>query len=128
MDFEATRDYLLSKPETLQDYPFGPDVAVFKIRNKMFATLAEDNGVAYTNLKCDPDEALALRDLFAAVNPGYHMNKKHWNTLTLDGSIPGSEIQRMIDNSYTLVLKGLPVKVRQSLEITYGRSAIYGVE
>mgnify|MGYP001139574516 CR=1 FL=1 len=117
MDYQSARNYLLSKPEALEDFPFGRDVAVFKVKSKMFATLSTDQDVAQMNLKCDPDEAFALRDMFAAVIPGYHMNKKHWNTVILDRSIPANEIQRMIDRSFCLVVKGLKKADRQYLEL-----------
>ena len=122
---EAIRKYLLAKPDAQEDYPFGPDVAVMKVAGKMFATLARDEDDMNMNLKCDPDEALILRDIFPAVKPGYHMNKRHWNTLVLDGSIPRGETERMIDNSYALVVKGLPRGKRQALEIAHGRDALY---
>ena len=77
------------------------------------------------NLKCDPDEANALRDVFVAVIPGYHMNKKHWNTVILDGTIPVSEIERMIDRSYGLVVKGLKKAERQALELRYPKEQLY---
>lgn len=125
MKFEEARDYLLGRPDAEMDYPFGPEVAVFKVRGKMFATLVETDGEAFTNLKCDPREALMLRDLFEDVSPGYHMNKRHWNTVRLQGSLPRGEIERMVDNSYKLVVKGLPKKVRQSLEIRFGSDALY---
>lgn len=101
-----------------------------KIRGKMFATLvanrgAKKDGIASMNLKCEPNEAAILRDIFAAVKPGYHMNKRHWNTIALDGSIPRGEIERMVDNSYALVVQGLPRAARQALEIRHGRTAIY---
>ena len=115
MDYQAAKRYLLGKPEAREDYPFYPDVMVPKVRGKMFATLSERNSIGEMNLKCDPDEALALRDIFPAVRPGYHMNKKHWNTVVLDGSIPPNEIQRMIDNSYRLVVMNLPRLHRQAL-------------
>ena len=115
MDYQQAKDYLMSKPEAVEDYPFYPDVMVPKVRGKMFATLSERNGIAEMNLKCDPHEALALRDIFAAVKPGYHMNKKHWNTVTLNGTIPANEIRRMIDNSYLLVVKNLPKKSQVAL-------------
>lgn len=115
MNYDSAREYLLSKPEALLDYPFGPDVAVFKIRGKMFATLGEEDGIARTNLKCDPDEAAALRDIFPAVLPGYHMNKLHWNTVLLDGSVPVGELERMIDSSYALVVKTLRKADRMAL-------------
>ncbi len=125
MNYQETKTYLLSKPDAILDFPFGPETAVFKVRNKMFATLVETEGQAWSNLKCDPTEALMLRDIFPEVRPGYHMNKKHWNTIELQGNLPQSEIERMIDNSYTLVVKSLPLKVRQSLEIQYGSDAVY---
>jgi len=125
VNYQETKTYLLSKPDAILDFPFGPETAVFKVRNKLFATLVETEGQAWSNLKCDPTEALMLRDIFPEVHPGYHMNKKHWNTIELQGNLPQSEIERMIDNSYTLVVKSLPLKVRQSLEIQYGSDAVY---
>ena len=115
MNYESAKAYLLSQPEAVEDYPFGPEAAVFKVRNKMFALLMEAKGQASINLKCDPDEALALRDIFPAVTPGYHMNKKHWNTVQLDGSVPNGEIERMIDNSYLLVINSMPKAKRPLL-------------
>lgn len=126
MNGRALRKYLLSKPEAMEDFPFGPRVAVMKIQSKMFATLVEEEAVSM-NLKCDPHEAMILRDIFPAVKPGYHMNKRHWNTVILDGSIPRGEIERMVDNSYALVLRGLPKKTRQALEIRHGRAALFPV-
>lgn len=125
MDYEITRSYLLSQPEAIEEFPFGADVAVMKIGGKMFATLTEADGVASTNLKCDPDEALMLRDIFSAVQPGYHMNKRHWNTIVLDGSVPAGEIERMIDRSYALVVKNLRKAERHALEIRHGKAALY---
>ncbi|NBS25777.1 MAG: MmcQ/YjbR family DNA-binding protein [Gammaproteobacteria bacterium] len=125
MTYEQARQYLMDLPDALLDYPFGAEVAVFKVRNKIFATLTETNGKVFSNLKCDPEEAIMLRDLFDEVMPGYHMNKKHWNTLELAGNLPRIEIQRMMENSYTLVVKNLPKKARQSLEIEYGADNIY---
>lgn len=128
MDVSAARSYLLSKPEAQEDFPFGPEVAVLKVRGKMFATLSQEKGEGRMNLKCDPDQALALRDIFSAVIPGYHMNKKHWNTVLLDGSIPVGEIQRMIDHSYALVVQGLPKREREAMAVRHGRAALYGGE
>ena len=126
MNFQQARTYLLSKPEAEEDFPFGPEVAVMKIRGKMFATLGHAQDNARMNLKCEPQEALMLRDIFDAVLPGYHMNKRHWNTLVLDGSIPRGEIERMIDNSYALVVAGLTRRQRQALEIAHGYELIHG--
>ncbi len=125
MNFDQAEKYILNKPEACVDFPFRPDVPVFKIRDKMFALLSWHNQQAWLNLKCDPDRALALRDIFESVIPGYHMNKKHWNTVILDGSIPAGEIERMIDHSYGLVVQGLPKKLRLSLEIKYDKNQMY---
>ncbi len=125
MNGKQAQRYLLSKPESIEDFPFGPDVYVYKVRGKMFATLGFNNNVARMNLKCDPEEALALRDIFESVLPGYHMNKAHWNTVILDGSIPTGELERMIDRSFGLVVKGLKKSERQALEIRYGSDTVY---
>lgn len=134
MDYQAAQEYLLSKPQAREDFPFGPDIAVFKIKGKMFATLAyrekvdSSEKIAHMNLKCDPQEALMLRDIFDAVIPGYHMNKRLWNTIIFDGSIPKGEIERMIDNSFQLVVKGLPKKVLSALELSYSAQELYKSE
>ncbi|MCV6612505.1 MAG: MmcQ/YjbR family DNA-binding protein [Amphritea sp.] len=125
MDYNQARDYLLSRPEAWEDFPFYPDVAVFKIGKKMFATLSTEGGTPQMNLKCEPQEAVMLRDIFAAVKPGYHMNKKHWNTVILDGSLPIGEVERMIDRSYGLVLKGMTRKERLPLELKYSQAELY---
>ncbi|MEH6576731.1 MAG: MmcQ/YjbR family DNA-binding protein [Amphritea sp.] len=125
MDYGNARTYLLSRPEAWEDFPFYPHVAVFKIQGKMFATLVMEQGTARMNLKCDPAEALMLRDIFDAVLPGYHMNKRHWNTVVLDGSIPKGEIERMIDRSYGLVVRGLNRRQRLPLELKYGTEQLY---
>jgi predicted DNA-binding protein (MmcQ/YjbR family) len=117
--------YLNSKPEAVEDYPFGPDAQVFKIQGKMFALVFRRNGRDCINLKCDPWEAVELRDLFDAVQPGYHMNKAHWNTVVLDGSLPLGEIERMIDNSYALVVGTLRKSVRVGLELRHGKDRLY---
>jgi predicted DNA-binding protein (MmcQ/YjbR family) len=101
------KKYLLNKPEAVEDFPFGPEAAVYKVCDKMFALIAEEDNDARINLKCDPAEAEQLRMVFDAVRPGYHMNKKHWNTIVINGSIPDAEVKRMIDNSYALVVKKL---------------------
>ncbi len=125
MDVKRVRKYLLGKPAAIEDFPFGKEVSVFKVRDKMFGLFAKHDGEYRVNLKCDPDQAFILRDLFKAVIPGYHMNKKHWNTVILDGSIARGEIERMIDHSYALVVKGLPKKQRTALEIEFGPEALY---
>src|ERR1041385_4652533 len=112
MDVAEFREYCLTKPDTTEGTPFGPDVLVFKVGGKIFALAAPDEVPPTVNLKCDPDLALDLRDRYAEVRPGYHMNKKHWNTVEIEGGIPAVELQRMIDHSYELVIKNLPKAVR----------------
>ena len=116
---EFYKNYLLAKPYCLLDYPFGKAVMVFKVKGKMFATLSKDrvNGQCVINLKCDPIEATALRDIYSAVTAGHRMNNKHWNTVVIDHSIPQGEIERMIDNSYNLVVSSLPKKVLRLMEL-----------
>jgi len=108
MDLESFREYCLSKPAATEDTPFGEDVLVFKVAGKMFALASLDDVPATANLKCDPDLALELRDRYEQVRPGYHMNKKHWNTVEIDTGIPDAELRKMIDHSYELVVKRLP--------------------
>jgi predicted DNA-binding protein (MmcQ/YjbR family) len=108
MNIESFREYCLKKPAAIETTPFGPDNIVFKVEGKMFALAALDEVPTAVNLKCDPDLALELRDRYEQVRPGYHMNKKHWNTVELDGVIPEREIKKMIDHSYELVVQSLP--------------------
>jgi len=115
MNVESFREYCLSKPGVTESSPFGEDNLVFKVGTKMFALLALDEVPSAANLKCDPDRALELRDRYVEVRPGYHMNKKHWNTVVIDGAIPRSELKKMIDHSYELVVQGLPKALRARL-------------
>jgi len=114
MNLESFRDYCLEKPGATEGTPFGPDVVVFKVGGKMFALASLDEVPARVNLKCDPDLALELRDRYEQVRPGYHMNKKHWNTVEIDSGIPEAELRKMIDHSYELVVKNLPKAKRKS--------------
>jgi len=136
MNYQDAVNYCLSRPEATQDYPFGPDVAVFKVRGKMFALLgtsgqsgkelgAEFAGCDFLNLKCDPDEAFMLRDIFPEVLPAYHMSKKHWISVVLKASMPANEIERLIDRSYGLVVKGLKKSERAQLELHYSTEKLY---
>ena len=115
MDLAKFREYCLSKPQTTEGTPFGPDVLVLKVGGKMFALASFDEVPTTANLKCDPDLALELRDRYEQVRPGYHMNKKHWNTVELDSGIPDTELNKMIDHSYELVVKSLPKAARAKL-------------
>jgi len=108
MDLAQFREYCLSKSRATEGMPFGPDVLVFKVGGKMFALAALGEVPTAVNLKCDPDLALDLRDRYEQVKPGYHMNKKHWNTVEIDSGIPDAELRKMIDHSYDLVARSLP--------------------
>jgi len=96
-------EYLLSMPNARLDYPFGPDVAVYKVGDKMFALVPEGAHPVRISLKCDPLLAETLRERYESVQPGYHLNKKHWNTLVLTGQLPWPEVQDLIRHSYQLV-------------------------
>ena len=116
VEFEPLRKYLLKKKGAIEDTPFGPESLVFKVMGKMFTLVAWDEHPLRITLKCDPDLALILRAQFQAVQPGYYMNKKHWNTITLGESISDKQIFEMIDDSYELVVKGLKKTDRHELE------------
>ena len=108
MDFATLRTYLLSKPGAREDFPFDPVTLVAKVGGKMFALVGIDEVPLRLNLKSLPEQAEVLRELYSAVLPGYHMNKRHWNTVVLDGSLPDEDVLGMIDESYRLVVQGLP--------------------
>ncbi len=107
MDYESLCAYLMTKPGARQDMPFGPDALVYKVMGKIFAILAWQKEPLTISLKADPIDAVILRRQYAAIMPGYHLNKKHWNTVTLDGTVPDDELQLMMDESYDLVVQGL---------------------
>ncbi len=115
-ELPALRAYLLAKPGTTEELPFGPDALVFKVLGKMFALVAWQETPLSISLKCDPNLALLLRGAYAAVTPGYHLSKRHWNTVTLDGEVPEDEVAEMIDASYGLVVKGMTKAQRAQLE------------
>lgn len=116
MNARQLKKYLLSRPEAYEDYPFGPETTVYKVKNFMFALTYQEKKHLHINLKCEPMEAVQLRDVFDSVLPGYHMNKNHWNTIILNGDVPNFELERMIDNSYKLVVKKLKKHERFALE------------
>jgi predicted DNA-binding protein (MmcQ/YjbR family) len=99
--------YLLSKKGSCLDFPFGPEAAVYKVGSKMFALGSWQEKVPWLNLKCDPEDADMLRSMFGSIKPAYHMNKRHWNSVYLDGTVPEGILYQMIDDSYDLVVKGL---------------------
>jgi predicted DNA-binding protein (MmcQ/YjbR family) len=103
------------KPGAVEDYPFGDEVAVFKVAGRMFALVPLGAAPGSVSLKCDPDLAVALRGHYAGITPGYHLSKRHWNTVTLDGSVPREEVQELIDHSYDLVVERLTKAQRDQL-------------
>ena len=103
MNIESLREYCLSKPGAEETLPFGPDNLVYKIVGKVFLIVGLDEEQLSFNVKCDPDKAIELREQYACVQPGYHMNKKHWNTIIVDGSVPTKQLKEWIDWSYDLV-------------------------
>ena len=115
MDAVEFREYCLTKPNATEGTPFGETVLVFKVAGKMFALMSLDEVPVTANLKCDPDLALELRDRYEQVRPGYHMNKKHWNTVEIEGGIPRVELRKMIDHSYDLVVESLPQARRSTI-------------
>src|SRR5947199_170845 len=121
MDTVEFREYCLTKPKVTEGTPFGETVVVFKVAGKMFALMSLDEVPVTANLKCDPDRALELRDRYDQVRPGYHMSKKHWNTVEIDSGIPEAELRRMIDHSYDLVIQSLPRGSRSKRPRAAGR-------
>ena len=115
MDLSAACDLCLSFPQVESATPFGPDVLVFKVAGKLFALTSPEEYPPRLNLKCDPDRAVALREVYDAILPGYHMNKRHWNTVLLDGSLPATLVRELVRNSYDLVVAGLPKAMRSAL-------------
>ncbi|TMR90422.1 MmcQ/YjbR family DNA-binding protein [Nonomuraea basaltis] len=104
-----------AKPGSVEDYPFGDEVAVFKVAGRMFALVSLGPPPGGVSLKCDPDLATDLRARHAAITPGYHLNKRHWNTVELDGSVPDEELLELIDHSYELVVARLTRAQRNEL-------------
>lgn len=115
MNLPPLHKTLLNKKGTTEETPFGPEALVYKVMGKMFALIAWEENPLRITLKCEPDFALVLRAKYPAITPGYHMSKKHWNTIMLDGSIPEDEILEMIDDSYALVVKKLKKVDREKL-------------
>jgi predicted DNA-binding protein (MmcQ/YjbR family) len=103
MNIDQLREYCLSKPGTEEALPFGPDTLVFKVGGKLFLLTGFDRTPLQFNVKCDPEKAVELREEFHCVLPGYHMNKKHWNTIVVDGSVSTKQLKEWIDHSYNLV-------------------------
>lgn len=116
MNIEVYRDYCLHKKGVTEGFPFDENVLVFKVMGKMFALTGIDQ-FASINLKCDPERAIELREEFPTVTPGYHMSKKHWNTVLMDGSLSDDFVFELIDHSYDLVVKTLTKKLKEELAL-----------
>ena len=114
MDIEELRQYCLAKEDVAEGLPFGPGVLVFKVAGNIFLLLPLDSVPVQFNVKCDAEKAVDLREQYSSVIPGYHMNKKYWNTVIIDGSIPSKLLQEFIDESYQLVRQG--AKKKQKLK------------
>lgn len=115
MNIEIFRDYCLVKPGVTEGFPFDETTLVFKVLGKMFA-LTDVDGDFSVNLKCDPEKAIRLREEYPSIRPGYHMNKKHWNTIDMDGSMPDKLVFQLTDHSYELVVKKMPKSKQKELE------------
>ncbi len=117
VNLESIRAYCLKKEgKIIEDFPFDEFVLVFKINGRIFILIMTDDHPLTVNLKCDPERAIELREQYAAVTPGYHMNKKHWNTVVLDGTIPPRDFYAMIDHSYELVAKRSKPSTRKKID------------
>jgi predicted DNA-binding protein (MmcQ/YjbR family) len=118
MDIETFREYCLSKKGVTEELPFGPDTLAFKVMGKVFALTSLTETPLRANLKMDPDMVPEYREKYEDVQPGYHMNKKHWNSVYMDsGAVPARELRWMIDHSYEVVVKGLTNKLKKDLEV-----------
>ena len=116
MERTQLRDYCLSKVAAVEEFPFGEEVAVFKVMGKIFALIPVGATPPRISLKCDPTLAVILRETYPTVTPGYHLNKRLWNSIEVDGTIPDDELFEMIDHSYQEVVKGLSKKERDALQ------------
>jgi len=116
MDLPDVIAHCLSLPGTEETTPFGPEALVYKVAGKMFAVTVPEDFPARINLKCDPSRAIELRDEHKAIKPGWHMNKKHWNTVVLDGSLPPKLVRELVEHSYQLVVAALSKKAQEGLK------------
>lgn len=114
MNIETLREYCIVKPGVTEGFPFGEDTLVFKVGGKMFLLIGLSEGDRF-NVKCDPELAVELREQHNEVQPGYHMNKTHWNTVHMDGNLTEMQLRDMIDHSYDLVLNSLPKKLQSEI-------------
>ena len=116
LNIEQIREYCLKKKGVTEEFPFDDETLVFKVAGKIFLLASLESIPLQINLKCDPEKAIELREEYDAVQPGYHMNKKHWNTIIVDGTVPSGYVFEWIDDSYNLVVAGLKKSERNMLE------------
>ncbi len=121
MDIESFREYCLAKYGVEETFPFGEQTLVYKVLGKVFALTGLDSDIFSVNLKCDPDKVIELRDQYHQVQPGYHMNKKHWNTVYFEDGLPDELLQSWVDHSYELVVRSLPKALRAEAEAAQKR-------
>ena len=115
MDAAELRRWCLAQIEAVEDFPFGRGTSVFKVAGKMFALSALHRTPLEVSVKCEPELAVQLRGTYAAIRPGYHLNKRHWNTVTLDGTLPDELVRDLVEDSYDLVVSALPKRTRKQL-------------
>ncbi len=115
MDASDLRAWCLQQPGAIEDFPFGPTPSVFKVAGKMFALSRLHRTPLEVSVKCEPELAVGLREAHPAIRPGYHLNKRHWNTITLDGSLPDQFVRDLIEDSYDLIVSALPKRTREQL-------------
>ncbi|MEX2541925.1 MAG: MmcQ/YjbR family DNA-binding protein [Trueperaceae bacterium] len=120
-DAETLRAYCLGKPGATEDFPFGRHTLVFKVMGRTFALCGLNSTPLEVNLKCEPELAELLREKYQSITPGYHMNKRHWNTVTIDGRVPDAVVLELIDLSYELVIRGLRKADRDALQAPHSR-------
>ncbi len=116
MNIEELRAYCISKKAVEECLPFGPETLVFKVMGKVFLLTGLDSSPLQFNVKCNPEKAIELREKYPCVQPGYHMNKKHWNTIIVDGSVSKKQLHEWITDSYNLVITGLPKTQQKNLK------------
>src|ERR687890_29834 len=116
MNARELRDWCLGHEGAFEDFPFTAEHSVFKVRGKVFALSALDGEPLEVSVKCEPDLAVELRNSYAAIRPGYHLNKRHWNTITLDGSLPDQLVRDLVEDSYDLIVSALPKRVQRELQ------------
>ena len=109
---DVLRDYMLSKPHTTDDFPFGPQAMVFRVAGKIFGIMSWEENPISISLKCDPDRAVVLREQHPGITGAYHLNKKHWNSVKMDDSVDMELVKELMDHSYELVAASLPKKIR----------------